>query len=291
MPQQTTDWKKGSRNKTQREAERAHLAIMQAVEALQTDAAQTVSDWIDARIETGEGGKIKYTARNLSRVEGLSGILRRFQRRFEGTILGRIIGWVDRILDLNNDYFDSMIPVPENTRDVARRLALRRWGYNTITGQLIPGGYLDTIFKNTNIGAQIAAFVNRAIATNMSLAMFRRTFRKAFVGAGGVLYRYYKTNTFDLFQRIDRTAALVYADRLGLNYAVYSGTLEEDSRPFCVARVNKVYSRTEIKSWENLNFQGKPQFGYDPFVDCGGFNCRHHLAWVTDEIGEYLKGQ
>jgi hypothetical protein len=81
----------------------------------------------------------------------------------------------------------------------------------------------------------------------------------------------------------------VYAERLGLKYAVYSGTLEEDSRPFCVARVNKVYSLGEIQSWRNLKFQGKPKIGYEPVYDCGGFNCRHHLSWISDEIAEKLK--
>jgi hypothetical protein len=104
-----------------------------------------------------------------------------------------------------------------------------------------------------------------------------------------MLERHWRTNSFDLYQRIDRTANLIYADRLGLDYAIYSGTLEEDSRAWCIKHVNKVFSRPEIDDWKNRTWQGKNEIGYDPYTDAGGHNCRHHWSFISDEIAAHLR--
>lgn len=272
------------------ETDKATKATNGTVRSLQNVAYGLVTDWLIGSIET-EDGKIKYTAKNLGKVAGLFTVFQKFQRQYRDTMLGGVLDWAGNLLGLNNDYFETFENPTEEVADAAIRLTLQRWGYNTVTRELIPGGYFETLFNSANVAQRTASLVNQAIAQKMSLAQFQDTFRKIFVGlpGQGMLERHWRTNSFDLYQRIDRTANLVYADRLGLEYAIYSGTLEEDSRPFCIARVNKVYSRPEIKSWEGLQFQGKPKVGYDPFVDCGGFNCRHHLSWISDELAEKLR--
>jgi len=206
-------------------------------------------------------------------------------------MLGSVLDWTGEIIGLNNDYFESFAAPAETVAETARRLTLQRWGYNTGANSIIPGGYFESLFSNQQAAQKIAQLVNQAIIQKMPLKDFQKTFKQVFVGkpGEGMLERYWSTNSFDLFQRIDRTANLVYADKLGLNHAIYSGTLEEDSRPFCVTRVNKVFSRPEISKWSDLNFQGKPKIGYDPFVDCGGFNCRHHLSWISDGVAFHLR--
>lgn len=272
------------------ETDKATKATNGTVRSLQNVAYGLVTDWLIGSIET-EDGKIKYTAKNLGKVAGLFTVFQKFQRQYRDTMLGGVLDWAGNLLGLNNDYFETFENPTEEVADAARRLTLQRWGYNTVTKELIPGGYFETLFNSANVAQRTASLVNQAIAQKMSLAQFQDTFRKIFVGlpGQGMLERHWRTNSFDLYQRIDRTANLVYADRLGLEYAIYSGTLEEDSRPFCIARVNKVFSRPEIKSWENLKFQGKPKIGYDPFTDCGGFNCRHHLSFISNEIAEKLR--
>ena len=274
------------------EAEKAAKASAKVVRGLQSAAYTAVIDWFVGTIET-EGGRVKYTSSNLGKVSGLFRVLSRLQSQYQKTMLGDVLDWAGRLLGLNSDYFDTFEPVGkvESIDEAARRLTLQRWGYNTTTKQLIPGGYFEALFNNNAVGQKVASLVNQAITQKMPLAQFQKTFRQVFVGlpGQGMLERHWRTNSFDLYQRIDRTANLIYADRLGLEYAIYSGTLEEDSRPFCIARVNKVFSRPEIASWGSLEFQGKPKIGYDPFTDCGGFNCRHHLSFISNEIAQYLR--
>jgi len=271
-------------------AEKARKATAALVRDLQNAGYTAVIDWTIGAIDT-DGGKIKYTASNLSKVQGLYRVFAAFQAKFKGTMLGSVLDWTGEIIGLNNDYFESFAAPAETVAETARRLTLQRWGYNTGANSIIPGGYFESLFSNQQAAQKIAQLVNQAIIQKMPLKDFQKTFKQVFVGkpGDGMLERYWSTNSFDLFQRIDRTANLVYADKLGLNHAIYSGTLEEDSRPFCVTRVNKVFSRPEISKWSDLNFQGKPKIGYDPFVDCGGFNCRHHLSWISDGVAFHLR--
>ena len=272
------------------ESLKATKATDATVRSLQNVAYGLVTDWLIKSIEIEEG-KIKYTAKNLGKVAGLFTVFQKFQRQYQDTMLGGVLDWAGSLLGLNADYFETFEKPTEEIADAARRLTLQRWGYNTVTKELIPGGYFESLFNSANVAQRTASLVNQAIAQKMPLAQFQNTFRKIFVGlpGQGMLERHWRTNSFDLYQRIDRTANLVYADRLGLNYAVYSGTLEEDSRPKCIKSVHKVFSRDEIEKWKDEQFHGKPKYNYDPFVDCAGYNCRHSWSWISDEIAAHLR--
>jgi len=272
------------------ETDKATKATNGTVRSLQNVAYGLVTDWLIGSIET-EDGKIKYTAKNLGKVAGLFTVFQKFQRQYRATMLGGVLDWAGSLLGLNNDYFETFENPTEEVADAARRLTLQRWGYNTVTRELIPGGYFETLFNSANVAQRTASLVNQAIAQKMSLAQFQDTFRKIFVGlpGQGMLERHWRTNSFDLYQRIDRTANLVYADRLGLEYAIYSGTLEEDSRKWCIDHVNKVYSRQEIDDWKNRTWNGKNKYNYDPYMDAGGHQCRHHWSFISNEIAAHLR--
>lgn len=271
-------------------AEKARKATAALVRDLQNAGYTAVIDWTIGAIDT-DGGKIKYTASNLSKVQGLYRVFAAFQAKFKGTMLGSVLDWTSEIIGLNNDYFESFAAPAETVAETARRLTLQRWGYNTGANSIIPGGYFESMFSNQQAAQKIAQLVNQAIIQKMPLKDFQKMFKQVFVGrpGEGMLERHWATNSFDLFQRIDRTANLVYADKLGLNYAIFSGTLEEDSRPKCIHDVNKVFSRKEIEAWKNLSFAGKPKIGYDPFVDANGFNCRHHFSWISDGVAFHIR--
>ena len=268
-------------------AEEASKDTALLVKALQAAGYIAVYEWVTGNLDT-ENGKLKSTAANLGKVAGLYRVFGDWQNKYQGTVLGRVLDWAEKIVGANADYFDDFDP-DESIADKARRLTLQRWGWDG--KKLIPGGYFESLFSNKDTAGRVARAVNQAILQKMTLKDFQKNFKSLFVGANGsgMMERYWRTNSFDLYQRIDRTANLLYADELGLNWAIYSGTLEEDSRPFCIARVNRVYSRPEIEAWKDLKFAGKPKYSYDPFTDCGGYNCRHHLSFVSEGVAKMLK--
>jgi len=276
--------------KREAEAEKAKKATEAQVRILQALGYTAVIEWAIQNLDTEEG-KFKATARNLGKVSGLYRVLGDWQTKYKGSMLGTVLDWAGRIFGANEAYFDSFEDVTESITDKARRLTLQRWGYDG--EKLIPGGYFESLFNNQSIAQRTASLVNQAINQKMSLKDFQRTFKAVFVGSvgQGMLERYWKTNSFDLYMRLDRQVNLLYADELGLDWAIYSGTLEEDSRAFCIARVNKVFDRAGIEAWKGLEWQGKPKIGYDPFTDVGGHNCRHHLSFISDGLAQTLKAK
>lgn len=233
-----------------------------------------------------DGNNIQYSAGNFGVVNS---ILRRLTKESEGRRLA-IVRWViqqvRKIFRINTKQFATSREIDNEVR----RLVMSRLGYDIRTQKILNGGFLQRATSVQNITTRVGSLMNQAISAKMPLQVFRRSFRRAFVNPDGlgILQQHYESVTRDLFQEIDRTTQQVYADKLELNYAVYSGTIKDNTRPFCKARIDKVYSREEIGNWRNLEFQGKPKV-YDPFIHCGGYNCRHHLSWISDELAEKLR--
>lgn len=101
--------------------------------------------------------------------------------------------------------------------------------------------------------------------------------------------RYYSRWTSDIYSQYQRLGANEVRKDIGLRFAIYQGGLIESSRTFCEKRNGEVFHEDEVKSWVNLDFEGKPESGYNPMVDLGGYNCRHRLDWVSDELAFRLR--
>jgi hypothetical protein len=87
----------------------------------------------------------------------------------------------------------------------------------------------------------------------------------------------------DALMGFDGQFAKFRADELGLTSYVYFGSVIRDSRNFCVEHANKIFTEEEARQlWQN-DWQGKS--GSDPFIDRGGYNCRHHWQPVDPEWG------
>lgn len=96
-----------------------------------------------------------------------------------------------------------------------------------------------------------------------------------------------KNGGFDFFQVQDRKLSNDMAQDLGLDYVVYAGTKKDNTRVFCLERLNNIYDTKEVASWDNLKWSGKKK-NQDSLVDCGGWGCRHHLNFVSEETAKRL---
>ena len=100
---------------------------------------------------------------------------------------------------------------------------------------------------------------------------------------GNNLYSYSSQIVQDALMGFDGQFAKYRADELGLTSYVYYGTIIRDSRDFCVEHVNKVFTEEEARALWQQDWQGKS--GSDPFLDRGGYNCRHHWQPVDTDWG------
>lgn len=104
-----------------------------------------------------------------------------------------------------------------------------------------------------------------------------------------IMTRYYGRWTHDIYSQYERIASNTVRKELGLRFAIYQGGTIETSRDFCEERNGKVFHEDEILAWETLSWEGKPETGYNAIADLGGYNCRHRLDWISDELAFRLR--
>lgn len=78
--------------------------------------------------------------------------------------------------------------------------------------------------------------------------------------------------------QVVRTAHQLKAESIGLDYFRYSGPADDVTRPFCISKIGKAYSRDEIDKLDN----GQTGPG-TALIACGGYNCRHRWAAVSPD--------
>lgn len=275
-----------------RESETAKLddALNKLIQTIQGALYAQFASIVDDLL-TDEDGKISTTVRNVTAPNRIGVRIQTETKTQAPRLISRIVRGLLRVLGLNRFYFRSMPDLKsESIDDRVLRKVMLRYGYDTTRNAIIPGGWLDQLSDNQALTQRVTSDIRQAMAAKTPLNEFKKQFRDAFTGKNGLGYlqQHYNTFVFDLHQQFDRQTQLEYADQLKLNHALYSGTIKDNTRPFCEQRTGQVYTREFIAKWENLEFQGKLRVGYNPFVHCGGYNCRHHLNWVSPLIAERI---
>jgi len=254
-----------------------------------------------------EAGKIVINSTNFATVNKVDQVFKDWKEQRQMPILKHVINSVAQLHKDNTKYFASAAKkdVTKISKSVFNVL-MGRLGYNSSSNTLTRGGFLSSIINSDDPIAILKAEVLRAIVSGMSLVDFKKNMEILARGRDddpGVLERHYGKHAFDVFQQYDREVGRVMATKLELKYAIYQGGLIKTSRPFCVHRNDKVFTSEEIALFgtkkdkyggyvvkEAGYFAGKPDV-YNPFLDLGGYNCRHQLDWLSNELGELLRAQ
>lgn len=94
---------------------------------------------------------------------------------------------------------------------------------------------------------------------------------------GNNMRKYSSQIAHDSLMQFDGKFTKYKADQLGIKQYKYSGTRIDTTRDFCARNMGKVFTEEQARSlWENNRWKGKS--GSDPFVDRGGYRCRH--SWI-----------
>ncbi len=145
-------------------------------------------------------------------------------------------------------------------------------------------GELSTVFQELTKQS-----INMLFRPNgASLSELRLTLQNL-IDDNKLVERYYAQWTHDIYSSYHNAAGNEVRIQLGLRFAVYTGGIMEATRDFCYDKDGQVYSEEEIMAWANETWKGKPKTGYDPVIDVGGYNCRHTLRWISDELAYQLR--
>ena len=261
--------------------------LQRKIAAMHSRLYTALSPFFDA-FDTNDGN-VQYNIRNITKTGQAQRIILDFTREEKPGLIGWILNKADQLFRVNRLYFQQVPGVEYEPKTVDARVRQKIFlnlGYDVNSNQLIPGGWIDSLTNADEVALRVAQDMQNAVTRKMPLQEFKKTFRAAFINPKGLGYleRHYNTFAFDLYQSVDRQTQQQYSEQLGLNYALYSGGLIKTSRDFCEARSMMYYSKDEIRKWKSEEFQGKLKNGYDPFIHCGGYNCRHHLSFVSEEF-------
>lgn len=182
---------------------------------------------------------------------------------------------------------------------------IRRYGIQ-VSGKKVRakmGGYIVSTIADQTIARSIENVLRGAVISEGPLAKLRRDLGIE-LGRGssaGVLERVMAEKLPQPALKADREINVEVGQALKLNFAFYQGGEIATTRPFCSERNNKVFSREEIAKFGTPQdkyggytnksageFQGKTKV-YNPFLDLGGYNCRHSYDWISDELARNFR--
>lgn len=240
-------------------------------------------------------GQIQESVKNYRLISVLDKTYKDFQVSSATIFMGDIVKTTTKIADLSKDYFVTMGNVPERFDKIietTNKLINLRLGLDG--GKLVRGGFLQSFFDSNTIGTELKQMTSKAVTSNIDLKDYVQMLEDKITGTKeytGGLERQFQRYGYDLYSHYDAAYNKTLGNEFGYTYFVYQGGLVKDSREFCVEHNNKVYSVDEAQLWstwrspttgEIPSYLGYP--GYDPLIDIGGYNCRHFLGWLNDEL-------
>jgi hypothetical protein len=137
------------------------------------------------------------------------------------------------------------------------------------------GNAISAVLKANLTGSSDRKQLNKALRTFIAGDKSQKPF----------LERYIKQVTNDVVMAFNNQYMQAVSADLDLQHYVYQGTLIVDSRPFCVARAGRYFTKDEVESWASLDWTGK-MAGTNSvtiFSYRGGYNCRHNIYPVSKE--------
>lgn len=162
-------------------------------------------------------------------------------------------------------------------REIAELMA--RQAVKTITANLT----LEKTFAE--IKGNIIGMMSRP--GGIALKDLRKTLESKIIEKG-ITRTQFLSWTMNVFMQYQRAGSNDVRKKLKLKYAIYQGGIMNNTRDFCLERNGKVYSEKEIETWTDVDFPEKWD-PYNPFTDCGCYNCRHRLDWISDELAEKMR--
>lgn len=268
----------------------AETQLAGGVKKMQTELWDRVEKIIN-KLKVDEG-KIDGGAGNYTLLGQLNATAKQMRSGPKKQIISSLIKNLLDQEDLVKTYFNKFLNLERSAVETrVHKQLLNRIGYDG-DGFVDRGVLHDLWTDDTDIRA-IRAQTVKAIAGGQSWQEFQTQMKVLVQGDGerlGVTEAHFKTVTMDMYAQNDRALTKQYADEYELDKFIFQGGLMNTTRDFCRERNNRIFTREQIEEWSGLSWQGKPKV-YDPFLDVGGFSCKHVLDPLTDELADELISQ
>jgi hypothetical protein len=287
--------------------------LEKSVIKLQSDLLNRLLMEVIPELDTKDG-MILDTTKNYRILTGLDKVYKDFTLSSLSTILSEVSVSTTGILKIGKTYYNAILSDELKSTfgkivDATANKMNLRIGLNG--GNIVSGGFLESIIKDSSTGSQIKNFVSKSVTGQSETKEFIKGLSSLVTGQDkpGLLEKQYERYAYDLYQQYDSAYNGSIAEQLGLRYFLYQGGLVGDSRDFCAAHNDKVWSIEEADTWKDWtpskgeyppdykvkqksiyevpSYLGYP--GYQPLIDRGGYRCRHSISFISDELAQDLR--
>lgn len=286
-------------------AERRKL-LQSNVSAAQKKLYKQLFDRLIDTLATEEGNIIN-NEKNVANTSLVDKIFRDFEKDLSQLMRG-VASDYNAILKQNQEYYSAFnIALFKSVKANVEDAMQARAGFTSKGFE--KDGFIDSFIKDKTLAQKVKQTVLSSVITGTPIKQLSKnlsTLIEGAKGSNGLLENHFRTYIYDTYSQFDRETGNQFAIQLDLNYGVYAGGLMDASRPFCIERNGKVFTRTEIKrfgtpadTYGGYTNKSKGEFAgkwsknqgkvYVPERDLGCNNCGHTLDWITYELAKRLR--
>ena len=253
--------------------------LRHALKKLQTKLNAFIAKEVISGLKVDKDGNILKSVNNANLLKGNERIRTQLNRVIDKQIRNLLNKEFVHINNANKKYYklfkpNSKVSTRANKKHRKLIAIFKRRGLNTMS-----------------FNVQLSQIISNGISKGVTQQDLKTDIRDTIEGKdklGVIESHFWKNEGFEQFQVHARSVSDTYAKGLSLDYALYAGGEILTTRDFCDERNGKVYSRKEILSWNNEEWQGKKK-GHHILIDAGGYNCRHEFDWISKQMAVRLR--
>ena len=240
------------------------------------------------KLQTDEDGKVVNNDHNRELLNRIDEVFKDYQKAEAKQTISLLLNSVASIMNFNQGYFQALDGNARTLKIMPKvKSFMKTW--IGISGDTVePNGFIEKLVSNDSAKIALKNTAMKIVIGQEGLESAKKEIKLLVEGNPdtlGAFEKHQRTFANDLYSEIDRATAKVISQDLGFVFAVYEGGLVERSREFCIEHAGKIYHVDEIKAF-------KPKKGippnYNPFTSLGGFNCRHHLNYISTPLARAM---
>lgn len=204
---------------------------------------------------------------------------------------------LDRFIRSNSDDYMRQMAVPI-LRSFADVEAIEQDYFRTLPGisnptELVSGTEKAMVYKDI-LGSIETGFrdlsyehrdtLRREIRRQMASGIDAQALEDVFESADGTLQSHASVIATTSLAGVSQAYNNLGSDNAGLDHGWYAGTSIPGTRAFCLAHLDKIYSRKQILALRNGMLE-------PVIIYCGGWRCRHRWIWLDPAWDESFQAK
>lgn len=240
------------------------------------------------KLDSDENGKVKNNAKNRKLLLEIDQVFQDYQRKEAIETIKTILDGVVKIANFNQKYYTALdgeakvLPAMKKVKEF-----MKQW-LGIVGDKVEPNGFIDNLVKNDSAKTALKNTAMKIVIGQEGYENAKAEIKELVEGNPktlGAFEKHQKTFAFDMYSQIDRATANVVGNELGFVFAVYEGGLIETSRKFCIEHEGNIYHISEIQKMKPTEAIAP---NYNPLVDAGGWNCRHHWNFISTALAKAM---